>query len=99
MLRLRAGIAAAAALWRNAEYGESHLMTGALLKDATRLMATSADLLAPEEQRFIEASLAEARRLWRQKVRRGAAAAALIAFAILLPVIALQQIAYDFALA
>src|SRR5262245_54540709 len=99
MLRLRAGIAAAPALWRNAGFAESHLMTGALLKDATRLMASSADLLAPEEQRFIEASLAEARRSWRQTVRRGAAAAALIVLAILLPIIGFQQIAYDFALA
>jgi hypothetical protein len=99
MLRLRAGIAAAAALWRNAGFAESHLMTGALLKDATRLMASSADLLVPEEQRFIEASLAEARRSWRQTVRRGAAAAALIVLAILLPLIGFQQIAYDFAFA
>jgi hypothetical protein len=99
MLRLRAGIAAAAALWRNAGYGDSHLMTGALLKDATRLMATSADLLAPEERRFIEASLAEAHRSRLKLIRRGAAAAALVMFAILLPIIGFQQIAYDFAFA
>jgi conflict system STAND superfamily ATPase len=99
MLRLRAGIAAAAALWRNAGYAESHLMTGALLKDATRLMAASADMLAPEERRFIESSLAEARRKRLQTIRRGAAAAALIMLAILLPIIGFQQITYDFAFA
>jgi hypothetical protein len=95
MLRLRAGIAAAAALWRNAGYGESHLMRGALLKDATRLMSTSVDMLSPEERRFID----ESRRAQRKLIRRAAAAAALIVLAILLPIIGFQQIAYDFAFA
>jgi hypothetical protein len=95
MLRLRAGIAAAAALWRNAGYGESHLMRGALLKDATRLMSTSVDMLSPEECRFID----ESRRAQRKQIRRAAAAAALIMLAILLPIIGFQQIAYDFAFA
>jgi hypothetical protein len=99
MLRLRAGIAAAAALWRNAGHGDSRLMTGDLLKDATRLLASSADMLNAEERRFIETSLAEARRSQRQLIRRAVAAAALIVLAILLPVIGFQQIAYDFAFA
>jgi hypothetical protein len=95
MLRLRAGIAAAVALWRNAGYGESHLMKGALLKDATRLMSTSVDMLSPEERRFIE----ESRRAQRKQMRRAAAAAAVIVIAILLPIIGFQQIAWDFAFA
>jgi hypothetical protein len=95
MLRLRAGIAAAAALWRNAGHGESHLMRGALLKDASRLMMTSVDMLSPEERRFI----GDSRRKQRKVIRRAAAAAALIVLAILLPIIGFQQIAYDFAFA
>src|SRR6266700_3500485 len=95
MLRLRAGIAAAAALWRNAGFGDSHLMSGALLKDASRLMSTSIDMLSPEERRFID----ESRRAQRKLIRRAAAAAALIVLAILLPIIGFQQIAYDFAFA
>ena len=39
MLRLRAGIAAAAALWRNAGLHEGRLMVGALLKDAAKMLA------------------------------------------------------------
>ncbi len=99
MLRLRAGIAAAAALWRNAGYGDSRLMSGDLLKDAGRLLSSSADMLNAEERRFIETSLTQARRSRSQLIRRATAAAALIVLAILLPVIGFQQISYDFAFA
>jgi Novel STAND NTPase 1 len=96
MLRLRAGIAAAAALWRNAGQGDSHLMTGAPLRDAARLFGASADMLMPEERRFIEASLAEARRVRLSNIRRTAAIASAVLLAILIPVIGLHEIAYDF---
>src|SRR5262249_3846013 len=48
MLRLHAGITAAAALWRNSGHHDSRLMAGALLKDAARLMDTNAQTLTHE---------------------------------------------------
>ncbi len=96
MLRLRAGIAAAAALWRNSEYDESRLMVGALLKDAAKLLAASAEMLAPEERRFVELSIAEDRKRRGRIIRRGALAAAAVAVAILIPAIGFKQIAYGF---
>ncbi len=47
LLRLRAGIAAAAVLWRNSDSQEGRLLTGALLKDATRLLKETPEMLAP----------------------------------------------------
>ena len=95
MLRLRAGIAAAAALWRNAGHADSHLMTGALLRDAARLMGASADLLMPEERRFIEASLAEARRARLARIRRAAAVVSAVLLVVLVPIIGMNELAYD----
>ena len=96
MLRLRAGIAAAAALWRNSEYDASRLMVGALLKDAAKLLAAGAEMLAPEERRFVELSIAEDRKRRGRIIRRGALAAAAVAVAILIPAIGFKQIAYGF---
>ena len=94
MLRLHAGITAAAALWRNSGHHDSRLMAGALLKDAARLMDTNAQTLTHEEKRFVEVSLAEARKARRRLVKRSALAAAMVAVAILIPAIGLQQLAY-----
>src|SRR5262249_50746908 len=99
MLRLRAGIAAAAALWRNSGYSESRLMVGALLKDAAKLIGTYAEMLTAEERRFIALSLAADRQARRRLVRYSAIAAAVIAVAILMPIIGFKQIAYGVAFA
>ena len=95
MLRLRAGITTAAALWRNSgDSGEGRLMVGALLKDAAKLLAASPEALAPEERRYVQLSLAEERRRRGRLIVRGAVAAALVALAIAVPTIGLQQIRY-----
>jgi hypothetical protein len=94
MLRLHAGISAAAALWRNSGQDDGRLMAGALLKDAARIMETNAQTLTADEKRFVEASIADARRSRRRLVKRGVLAAAMVALAILVPVIGFQQLAY-----
>src|SRR5262245_26087630 len=99
MLRLRAGIAAAAALWRNSGESDSRLIEGALPKDAAKVIGTYAEMLTAEERRLIELSMAEDRRKLRQRVKQYALGAALITVIILIPVIGLQQIAYGVAFA
>src|SRR5262245_51019769 len=82
MLRLRAGIAAAAALWRNSEHAEGRLLVGALLKDATKLLLAGPEMLMPEERRFIELSIAVDRKRRMRKVRRYAAAVSAVLLVI-----------------
>lgn len=98
-LRLRAGIAAAAALWRNSHYRESRLMVGALLKDAARLRETNPEMLTAEEHHFIERSMAMCRRLLRRLVGRNVAAGLTVVLAILLTAIGFKQITYGFSFA
>jgi hypothetical protein len=93
-LRLRAGIASAAALWRNSEQSDSRLLVGALLKDAARLLATNREMLAPEERRFVELSAAESQRSLRRTIRRSALAAAIVGLAITIPIIGLPALTY-----
>jgi hypothetical protein len=101
MLRLRAGIAAAAALWRNSDLQQSHLLllVGPLLKDASNLISANAEMLTAEERQFIELSIREARRGKRRRAYISATAAVAIAIAILVPTIGLKQIEYGVSLA
>ena len=62
LLRLRAGITAAAMLWRTSDSQEGRLLTGALLKDATRLLKETPEMLAAEERAFVDLSIADDRR-------------------------------------
>jgi hypothetical protein len=94
LLRLRAGITAAAMLWRNDDSQDGRLLTGALLKDATRLLKETPEMLAPEERSFVDLSIADDRRKRRRLFKQGAAAAAVVALAILVPTIGLSQLAY-----
>ena len=91
LLALRAGITAAAMLWRNSDSQEGRLLTGALLKDATRLLKETPEMLAPEERDFVELSIADDRRKRRRMFKQGAAAAAVVAIAILVPTIGLSS--------
>lgn len=99
LLRLRAGISAAAALWRNSGRREGRLLTGELLADASRLLKANGSALAPEERAYVQLSAREARRLRTARIRRGALAAAAVLLAVSVPVIGLGQLAYGAAVA
>jgi len=93
-LRLRAGIAAAAALWRDSGQHDDRLLSGTFLKDASGLVAAAPTMLGPNERRFVAASLERARRLRRRHIGRGCAAALAVAVAVLLPAIGLDTLGY-----
>jgi hypothetical protein len=97
LLRLRSGLAAAAALWRDSEFRDERLMVGALLKDSARLLASNPEMLSSEERRFVEASTIADRQRRRRRAKVYAAAAAAIALAILVAAIGPGAINYDFA--
>ena len=97
LLRLRSGISAAAALWRNSGKRDSRLLTGELLEDSAKVLGANAAMLAPEEREFVGLSLKEARRHRNRLIRRGALAAALVALAIFAATLGLRQVTYDFA--
>lgn len=99
LLRLRAGISAAAALWRNGGHRESRLLTGELLDDVAKVLGANAAMLAPEERHFVELSLSEARRHRNRLIRRGVLAAAVIALAIFTATLGLRQVTYGFSFA
>jgi len=94
LLRSRAAITAAAMLWRNSNSQEGRLLTGALLKDAARLLKETPEMLSPEERSFVELSIADDRRKRRRLIKQGAAAAALVALGILIPTIGIGQLSY-----
>jgi hypothetical protein len=94
LLRSRAAITAAAMLWRTSDSQEGRLLTGALLRDAARLVRETPEMLSPEERSFIDLSIADERRRRRRLFKQGAAAAAVVALAILIPTIGVGQIAY-----
>ena len=93
-LRLRAGVSAAAALWRTSEQREGRLLTGELLADAGRLLKTAPGMLAPEERLFVNTSLHDDRRRRLKRARRGALAAVAILVAILIPAIGLRELGH-----
>jgi hypothetical protein len=99
LLRLRSGIAAAAALWRNSEMRQDRLIVGPLLKDAAKLSSTHPEMLAADERRFVDLSVGEERTQRRSRIRRGAAIASAVVLAILLPVIGFGQISYGLSFA
>jgi AAA ATPase domain len=94
LLRLRAGITAAAALWRNSNRAKNRLMVGALLKDAAKVLKDYPEMLAIDERQYVELSRAETRRHLRRQVRRAALAAATVALAIFIATIGLRQVSY-----
>lgn len=94
LLRLRAGISAAAALWRNGGHRDSRLLTGELLSDAAKVMKSNAAMLAPDERQFVELSLSQARRNRNRWIRRGAAIAAAVLLAIFTATLGLRQLSY-----
>jgi hypothetical protein len=99
-LRVRAGIAAAAALWRNSsDPDEGRLLVGGLLKDAAKLLATNAEALAPEERRYVDASIAENRRQRRRRTFLAAVAAAAVMIAVAIPTIGPEQVKYGISFA
>jgi hypothetical protein len=84
-LRLRSGISAAAALWRDSDYPGDRLLGGALLKDARKLLNEHAELLGPEDRYYIERSIEASLREKRQRVRSfvfGGVAAAIFLLAV-----------------
>ena len=91
-LRLRSGVAAAAALWRTSERREGRLLSGELLDDAAKLLRNNATMLAPEERAFVEASLAEDRRRRMKTYRRAAAAIAAVLVMVLIPTFGWQRV-------
>jgi hypothetical protein len=93
-LRLRAGISAAAALWRNSDQKEGRLLSGELLQDALKLVRSSGATLAPAERSFIRQSQKCERARILARVRRGAVAAALVLLAIMIPVIGVGPIVH-----
>ena len=99
LLRLRAGISAAAALWRNSGKRDSRLLVGELLDDAAKVLGANAAMLAPDERHFVELSLSEARRHRNRLIRRGALAAAVVALAIFTATLGLRQVTYGFSFA
>ncbi|TDR93009.1 ATP-binding protein [Enterovirga rhinocerotis] len=98
-LRLRSGIAAAAALWRTSDRRESRLLSGELLKDATRLLRTNATMLGPDERAFVQASAELDRKRRMKTVRRAALAAAAVLVMVLIPTLGLRQIQHGVATA
>jgi hypothetical protein len=98
-LRLRAGIAAEAALWRNSDFQENRLLVGVLLRDAAKLLSTNPEMLTSEERRFIDLSIRGKRQRQRTRAYIFAVAATAITLAILIPTIGLNQIFYRIAFA
>jgi hypothetical protein len=68
-LRLRSGISAAEALWRESSYPQDRLLGGALLKDARKLLGEHSELLGPNDRHYIEQSIAESLRQKRKRAR------------------------------
>jgi len=93
-LRLRAGIAAAAALWRDSRYDETRLLSGTLLRDAGELLAEAPHILRREEQEFVEQSRERDRRVRRRRLVRVSSIALAVDIAVLLPTIGLSQLLY-----
>lgn len=81
-LRLRAGISAAAALWRTSGCRDSRLLSGELLEDAIRLLRTDGTALGPEERLFVTASRRADRRQRNRYLRRAALAAAIVVLTV-----------------
>ena len=99
LLRLRSGVVASAAIWRNSGRRDDRLITGPLLKDATKLLSTNPEILALEERRYVELSVDQERRQRKRLVVHGSMFAALTALAILLPLIGMDRINHGLALA
>jgi hypothetical protein len=98
-LRLRSGIAAAAALWKNGEKREGLLLSRALLRDSVKLLATNPEALAAYERDYIEISLRQDRRRLKRMISYGSLAAAIVAAVITLSVIGVSQINYALSVA
>ena len=99
LLRTRASISAAAALWRNSDRRDSRLLTGELLSDGQRLLKTGGVFLAPDERGFIELSAASDRRGRMTRIRRGALALVAVTLAILMPVVGMARLSQVVAIA
>jgi len=84
LLRLRASIAAAAALWRDSRKSSDRLLLGSLLNDASKLLTVNPTALAPEERSFVEASRSEARRRQRRRALLGATAGVVVAAVVMI---------------
>jgi hypothetical protein len=93
-LRLRAGIAAAAALWRDSLLSSDRLLAGTLLRDARGLLANSPHMLGSAEQEFVELSQEKDRESRRRRIVRSSSLAVGIALAVLLPTIGLGKLEY-----
>ena len=93
-LRLRAGIAAAAALWRDSRQRDDRLLSGTVLRDAASLATEAGHMLGFSEHEFIRLSRERARKMRRQRIVRGTAAALAIAIAVLLPTIGLSELGH-----
>jgi hypothetical protein len=99
LLRVRAGIAAAAAIWRNSSKQDERLITGPLLKDSAKLLSTNPEILAAEERRCVELSLSQDRLRRKRHLVRGSMLAASIMLVILLSLVGLDGLNQGFALA
>jgi hypothetical protein len=99
LLGLRSGIAASAAFWRAGGAEEHRLLSGALLRDAEKILQTNPAILPPEEMRFVQLSIAENRRRRKRSTVIGAFAGCLIALAIAGSIMGLNRIEYDLSFA
>ena len=94
LLRLRAGITAAAMLWRNSNSQEGRLLTGALLKDAARLLKEMPEMLAPEERASSSCRSPTTAASGGGCSSKAPRRLRLVALAILVPTIGVGQISY-----
>src|SRR5262249_47222263 len=84
---------AAAALWRNSEADDEHLMTGALLRGAHKLNNANPDMLSGDERRFLDLSLAADRGPPRRPMRHSALPAAAVPPPLPSPTIGYSRVA------
>jgi hypothetical protein len=94
-LRLRAGIAAAAALWRDSRQNEDRLLGGTLLRDAGQLLSEAPGMLGLAEKAFVALSRERDSRVRRRHIVRGCSAALAVAIAVLVPTIGFSKLVYE----
>jgi hypothetical protein len=96
ILRLRGGIAAAAAFWHAGQESADRLMPeGSLLRNAAKLLSEAHHILMPDDQRFLKASLEEASRLRTRHVMRSLIASTAVTAAIFVLIVGIPELAYQ----
>lgn len=93
-LRLRAGISAAAALWRNSDQKEGRLLSGELLADSVKLAKENGAILGGDERAFIKQSQRSERAHQLVRLKQGAIAFVLVLLTLLVPIIGVNQLSH-----